>query len=462
MTEFVFESLRTMAEAVRQRRISSRELMQAHLDRIGAVNPSLNAVVEVAAGQALEAAFHADERQARGERLGPFHGVPMTVKGAWDCAGFQNTGGTLGRKGRIAESDATVIARMKHAGFLPIGQTNLPEFSFAFESDNLIYGRTNNPYSLERTPGGSGGGGAAAIAAGCSPFEIGGDMAGSIRLPCHFSGIAGLKPTLGRVPLTGYFPGPFGPVMMFATAGPMARFVEDLYLPLELMSGPDLLDATVADARLGSPSEVPLEKLRIAFHTSNGLLEATTETCTAVERAAKALEPSCARVVEARPDGLAESYEIQMGILGADGCAGLEQLIQLSGTRETSALLQGIIAALRPRETSGAGFGDLIARRDLCRMRIVSFFREHEVLLCPVNPDPAFRHGESVARLQSFSYTMAHSVSGCPAAVVRCGTSLEGLPIGVQVVAAPWREDLALAVAARLEGELGGWQRPPI
>lgn len=444
-----YDSVLAMADAVRTGKIPARELVEAHLARIAEVNPKLNAVVELG----RDFRFNAD---------GPLAGVPMTVKGAWDCTGFHNTGGTAGRKDYVATSDAPVISRMRRAGAIPIAVTNLPEFSFAFESDNLLYGRSNNPYDLTRTPGGSGGGGSAAIAAGCSAFEVGGDMGGSIRVPCHCCGIAGLKPTLGRVPLTGYFPGPFGPVTMLATAGPMARYVDDLYPLLKLMAGSDSEDANTVDGVLRDPAAVRLAGLRVAFHGNNGVLAPAPEVEAVVGAAARAMTGVCGVVEEAIPDGMAECFEIFMGILGADGGEGLEHLKTDAGTELLSPLVAGFVDVLRPRACSGARFAELLARRDRFRSAVAQFFRKYDALICPVNAYPAIRHGESVANLASYSYTIAHNLSGCPGAVVRFGATGGSVPIGVQVVAPAWREDIALAVASYLEKNGGGFQPPVV
>ena len=223
VNDLLFSSATAIAAAIRDKEISSLEVVDAHLSHIERANPGMNAIVRVLADEARAAAREADAAVARDDSLGPFHGVPMTVKDAWEVKGVPSTGGTLGRADYLPQQDATVIDRMRRAGAIPIGMTNLPELSFAFESDNLIHGRTSNPYDPARTPGGSGGGGAAAIAAGMSPIEIGADLGGSIRLPCHFCGIAGIRATTGRVPRTGYFPPSLGWVSLFAAAGPMAR-----------------------------------------------------------------------------------------------------------------------------------------------------------------------------------------------------------------------------------------------
>jgi amidase len=461
MNDIVFQPAWRLAQHIASRDISCEELMRAHLDRIQAVNHQINAIVELYAEEALATARRMDKQfPSDVSELPPFYGVPMSVKGAWDCAGFSNTGGTLGRKSFVAQHDATVIARMRAAGMIPLGVTNLPEFSMAFESDNLIYGRTSNPYDLSRTSGGSGGGGGAAIASGCSPFEVGGDLGGSIRVPSHFSGIAGLKPTLGRIPLTGYFPGPFGVVMLLSTAGPMARTVKDLILSYPLLSGPDSQDASVVDAVLRSPDDVDISTLRIAFHKDNGVFPPTLETAITVQKAAEALQGVAASLDETCPDGLAESFDIMLGLLGADGGAGLEMLVAMCETSERSPFLTSLLAVLQPMTLTSPQFGDLLVRRDLYRSRVARFFTSYDVILCPAAAFPAQPHGQAFEKVQAFSYTMAHNVSGCPAVVVRCGTSPEGLPIGVQVVAAHWNEHVALKVAAHLESAFGGWRAP--
>src|SRR5471030_2859866 len=230
------------ARLIRQREISSLELVQAHLDQIGKVNPAIHAAIEVLADRALAAARAADETPARG----PLHGVPFSVKDSIELAGSVCTAGTLGRQGAASSSrDATLVARLRAAGAIPVARTNLPDLLFAFESDNLIFGRTNNPYNLQRTSGGSSGGEAALIAACGSPFGLGSDAAGSVRLPAHYCGIATIKPTSGRLARTGHVPPAGGWIEMLWQIGPMARRVEDLILMMQLLIGSDGEDHTV-------------------------------------------------------------------------------------------------------------------------------------------------------------------------------------------------------------------------
>ena len=463
MNDITFQSATAIAAAIRRKEVSSREVIDAHLKHIERENPRLNAVVRVLAESARAEATQADEAIAGGKPVGPFHGVPMSVKDAWELAGVPSTGGTLGRAHFIPQRDATVIARMRAAGAIPIGMTNLPEMSLAFESDNLVYGRCNNPYNVARTPGGSGGGGAAAIAAGMSPIEIGADLGGSIRLPAHFCGIAGIRATTGRTPMTGYFPPSVGWVLLFCAAGPMARSVEDLAAALPLISGPDWMDPAVVDVPSRDPHAVSLKGLRVAVHTDNGIMAPTAETQLAVRDAAKALADAGAIIEEARPGGIEQCMEIFLGIANADAGENMKRLLAAVGTQQTHALLTPLLSPTLEHRSAGFLHG-LLARADMYRSAMLSFLRNYDLVLCPVNALPAINHGDYLKQdvLPAFSYTIAYNLTGWPGAVVRGGTSPEGLPIGVQCLARPWREDVALAAAQHLETALGGYQRPPL
>ena len=463
MQQLTYASATSLASAIREKQVSSREVVDAHLEHIQRENPRLNAVVLVLAESARAAATLADQAVARGDSIGPFHGVPMSVKDAWEVAGVPSTGGTLGRAHFIPARDATVIQRMRSAGAIPIAMTNLPELSMAFESDNLVHGRANNPYNIERTPGGSGGGGAAAIAAGMSPIEIGADLGGSIRLPSHFCGIAGLRATTGRAPMTGYFPPSVGWVSLFSASGPMARTVDDLAAALPIISGLDWIDSSVVDIPPRNHRAVSIKGLRVAVHTNNGIMDSTAETKTAVMSAAKALSDAGAIVEEARPAGIEQCLEVFIGIANADAGESLRSLLAMVGTQQTHALLTPLLSPVL--EHRSAGFlQHLLVRVDMYRSAMLSFLRNYDLILCPTNALPAIKHGEYLSKnmMAPFSYTIAYNLTGWPGAVVRCGTSPEGLPIGVQSVARPWREDVALAVAAHLEQALGGYQRPPL
>lgn len=462
MDEIIYSSATELARAIRDREVSSEEVAAAHLARIGEANPTLNAVVHLTADAARARAREADAALARGEVWGPLHGVPVTIKDAFETAGVVSAGGTKGRAGFVPREDAAGVARYKAAGAVVLGKTNVPEVSLAFESDNLVYGRTKNPYDLTRTPGGSSGGEAAAIAAGMSPLGLGSDAGGSIRLPAHFCGIAGIKPTSGRTPRTGHFPPMGGLLDSIWQIGPLARRVEDLSLALPLLCGADWRDPTVAPVPLGDPSEVELKSLRVAFHTDNGIVAPTPDIAAAARDAARALAGAGAEVVEARPPVPGNAYEMLLGLYGADSGAGLRMLLMLSGTDETHALMTRLLEVLGASNMTAAELTGLVFRLDQWRGEMLSFMRDYDLILCPPCARTAMPHGTTFDEDNQlvFSYTMIYNMTGWPGAVVRAGTSPEGLPIGVQLVARPWREDVALAAAAAVESSLGGW-RPP-
>ena len=269
MDDLIYESATAIAKAIRDKRVSAVEVVEAHLRRIEALNPKLNAVVHLVRARALAEARAADQALARGEIRGPLHGVPMMIKDSLDTAGVVSTGGTKGRTAFVPEHDATVVARLRAVGAILLGKTNTPELTLAAETDNLVYGRTSNPYDLSRTPGGSSGGAGAIIAVGGSPLDIGSYTGGSIRLPAHFCGIAGIKPTSGRVPRTGHIvPFGMGAVDALTQNGPMARYVEDLALTLPIIAGIDWRDPAIVPMPLDDPYTVEVKGLRVAMHTA--------------------------------------------------------------------------------------------------------------------------------------------------------------------------------------------------
>ena len=466
MNPITTASAAALARAIRDREFSSSAVVDAYLQRIEAVNPGLNAVVQLTADAARSQARAADAALARGEALGPLHGVPMTLKDSIDTAGVITTGGTKGRASFIPPHDATVAARLRAAGAILLGKTNTPELTLAYETDNLVYGRTNNPYDLSRTPGGSSGGAAALIAAGGSPLDIGSDTGGSIRLPAHFCGIAGIKPTAGRVPRTGHILplGGLGDTFSHTQLGPMARRVEDLILTLPLIAGADGHDPAIVPMPLGDPRAVDLGNLRVAFYTDNGIKSPTPEIAAVVQSTAAMLAEAGLAVEEARPSGMEQLHDVGGRLWIADAGAGVKRLLAAAGTREVSPHLQRFLSFVEG-SPPGAGLSAaevdfLLIELEQCRSRMLSFLNDYDLILCPVCAFPALLHGTFWEQLPAFSYTSVYNHTGWPAAVVRAGTSPEGLPIGVQVVARPWREDVALAAAQQIEAAFGGW-RPP-
>jgi len=299
-----------MAEQIRQRKISPLELLDAHLARIANLNPRLNAFVQVDDARARRDAQALESAAVRGEFRGPLHGVPVSIKSSLEVAGLCCASGTKLRAGRIAAKDAVLVSRLKAAGAIVLGITNTPELLMAWETDNLLYGRTNSPWDLARTPGGSSGGEAAAIAAGCSAGGVGSDGGGSIRVPAHFSGICGLKPTPGRIPSTGHYPVSAGPFALLGVVGPMARTVGDLQVLFEVMAGPDDGDPSSAPVPLHKIQRDDLKQIRIGYFEDDGRTPVTPETREAVRTAAEALERAGLQVVPFRPDGLEQARDL--------------------------------------------------------------------------------------------------------------------------------------------------------
>lgn len=453
-----------LAKAIRSKQVSSGEVVDAHLRRIEQVNPQINAVVQLVAEQARAQAREADSAISRGDKIGPLHGIPMTIKDSLDTAGVITTAGTKGREKYIPATDATVVKRLRESGAILLGKTNTPEITLAGETDNLVYGRTSNPYDLSRSTGGSSGGAVAIVAAGGSPFDIGSDSGGSIRFPCSFCGVAGIKPTSGRVPLTGHIISyEMGSSESWTQLGPIARYVEDLALILPLIAGPDWSDPYAVPAPLGAPDSIEVRKLRISFHTDNGVTSTAETVREVVRNAANALSALGSVVEEIRPPGIQE-FLADPG--AGDGGALFRSILRSAGTVNVSDVSPFLRAFFDPqaKSASAAELEAYLVRTSKFRSRMLSFMEQFDVIVCPAFGQPAPPHGfwNKVRFPVDVSYTWVYNVTGWPAAVVRCGTSPEGLPIGVQIVARPFREDVALAVALHLERELGGFEPPTL
>jgi amidase len=451
------------ARLIRTKAISSLDLVRAHLACIERVNPSINAAVEVFEEQALDQARRADRAASQGEPTGPLHGVPFSVKDSLEIEGVVCTAGTLGRKSAApSQKDATLVSRLRAAGGIPIAKTNLPDLLFAFESDNLIFGRTNNPYDTERTPGGSSGGEAALIASCGSPMGLGSDAAGSVRLPAAFCGICGIKPTSGRLSRTGHFPPAGGWIEALWQIGPMARTIADLELMMRVLAGPDTRDRTASVLEWRTPDRRQIADLRVAFYTDNGFAAADADVSRVVTAAARALEQEGLNVEEYCPAGVQRAFDLEMKLLGADGGDSLWQYLEDIGSCAVHPLLRGWLEKLEEYRTDVKGFQKYWSEWDDYRSKMFAFLRHHDVIVCPAYTHAALPHGASVeaANFRGFSNTMAFNVAGWPAAVVRCGECADGLPVAVQVAAGPWREDRVLAVAGWLEEKFGGWTPP--
>ena len=467
MEALIYTSATKLAEMIREKQVSSEEVVSAYIQRIDEVNPKINAIVQFRPEQALKEAREADAALARGDTPGSLHGVPFTVKDYMAIDGLISTYGTLGLANNVMEHDCEVVARLRNAGGIALGNTNMAEFGASIESDNLIYGRTNNPYDLDRFPGGSSGGESALIAAGGSPIGVGGDSGGSIREPAHYCGIAGIKPTTGRIPRTGFLMQPRGVTSFKAQNGPMARYVEDLILGLEVLAGPDGHDPSVMPLPLHDPAAVDLKALRVAYFTDNGIVTCTPEVVATVMNAVDALKDAGVAIIEeAPPPDIASTYDLYIRLSTASGAEVARQQLKALGTEQISDFMQMMLSRMETqRSLTAAEFEALTVEWDLFKEKMLGFMNNYDLIVSPTTSIPAMPHRSSLVDqeiLLSFTYCATYNLTGWPAATVRCGTSPEGLPIGVQTVARPWREDVALAAAHYLETTLGGYIRPAL
>jgi len=468
MGELTYLSAVSMAEQIRRGELSPVELLEAHLARIDELNPRLNAFVQVDFEPARREARLAEAAVRNREKLGPLHGVPLSIKSSLQVAGLPWESGTKLRAGTVAERDAPLVTRLRQAGAIILGVTNAPELLMAWETDNLLYGRTNNPWDPSRTPGGSSGGEAAAIASGMSAGGVGSDGGGSIRVPAHFSGICGLKPTPGRIPATGHFPESVGPFALLGVVGPMARNVGDLKLLFEVLQGPDDGDPSAAPVALRWPGKDELSRVRVGYFEDDARMPVTPETRAAVRTAAEALRRAGFQVEAFRPQGLELARQLWWKLFGTAGGMMLGSVTK-GHEDELSPILKEFSSwvAAEPAHT-GQSLLDTWIERDVVRMQVFAQMQDYPVLLCPVASIPAFRHGErswqvegkTVKYLDAWSYTEWFNLLGMPAVSVPVGKSPEGLPIGVQIAACPWQEELVISVAAALEQEVGCFGHP--
>jgi Asp-tRNA(Asn)/Glu-tRNA(Gln) amidotransferase A subunit family amidase len=460
----------TMADQVRQQEISPVELAEAHLEKISRLNPKLNAFVEVIPERVREAARDAEVAVMAGHSLGRMHGVPISIKSSVEVAGMKFESGTRLRAGTIAAHDAPLVARLRQAGAVILGVTNTPEFLMAWETDNLLYGRTNNPWNLERTAGGSSGGESAAISSAMSAGGVGSDGGGSIRVPAHFCGICGLKPTPGRIPATGHFPPSGGPFSLIGVVGPMARTIDDLKLLFEVIEGPDDGDACAAPVPLRWPAANEVKRLKIGYFEDDGRTAVTGEIREAVRVAADALSRAGFQVERFRPDGLEEARLLWKKFFVKVGGVVIDPLFRERQQDRSPVLNEFLNWSAAEPELGSHDLLDAWIRRDTLRSEFLAQMRAYPILLCPPAAIPAFRHGErtwiingnSVHYLDAWSYTEWFNLLGNPAAVVPVTQSAGGLPIGVQIVGRPWEEENVLAVAAEVERASGGWRKPKL
>ena len=484
--------------------ISSAEAVEAHIARIERVNPALNAVVVKRYDAARAEVRAADARRAGGESLGPLHGVPITVKETLDLAGTPASFGLASQAGRRADRDELHVARMRSAGAIVLGKTNVAQLLLYFESDNPVYGRTNNPWDAERTPGGSSGGEAAIIAAGGSPLGLGTDIGGSLRVPATFCGIASFKPTTGRTPDLGRYSVPLGQRAIASQVGVLARTAADVALGVEVVNG-GRNPAVAPPMPLGDPRVLDVSRLRVAYYSDDGTFAVAPAVRRAVREAADALRSQGAQVAAWSPPDVGHAMDVYFGILSADGGRGMVEalgrdkrdpriamlLMAAQRSRPTLAVLGGVLRLLGQRglAASFSSFGHrdthhywgLVEAQMEYQRRFAEALDHDEggpfdLILAPACALPAFRHGSSRELITAGGYTVLYNLLGYPAGVVpftrvRAGEETGrapsrdmveqaaytveqdsvGLPVGVQVIARPWRDHVALAAMRAIE-----------
>jgi len=460
MTDIAFRSATEIAGMLVRREISSVELTRLQLDRIAAINPPINAVVELNPEAALAAAATADLATARGDAVGPLHGVPMTVKDSFDAAGLHTTWGNPAFRDYVPETDSTVVGRLRQAGAIVIGKTNVHFMLSDFgQTANELYGVTNNPWDTTRTPGGSSGGGAAALTAGLTYLEYGSDLVGSIRIPASFCGVYGIKPTAGIVPLTGFAvpytpPGPRSMTYLSAI-GPLARSVGDLRTALRTTAGPEYPETISTAWSLAPPRHRRLQDFRVGVVLDDGAAPVSSEVRAALSNAVDALATTGAKIITGWPERVdaqqqSESFGFQVGLFfafqeGGSDFATLTEVVQQE------------------------------SRRMAARQAWDDYFRDVDVFLCPSNFTPAFPHdtrpfsdrtvstpdGDRPYDSQPFWVSHA-SLAGLPAVVAPIGSTAGGLPVGAQIIGPRFEDDTAMTFAELLTDVVGGYLRPPL
>lgn len=497
-----------LATAIAAGELTSREVVDAFIERIEQVDGKLNAVVVRMFDEARKEALAADEARRRGDELGPLHGVPITVKECFFAANTPSCGGLTHLAAEKMAKDGLLVRRLRDAGAILLGKTNLPQMMVYHESDNPVYGRTNNPHALDRTPGGSTGGEAAIVAAGGSPMGLAGDLGGSIRIPAHFCGVCGIKPTTGRLPRLGSLGNLRGMEVIQYQPGPIARRVEDLAVGLRALD--DRSDGfsagDVSPQRMPTGLNLPIAGMRIGFWKQDGYFEASPAVCRAVEAAASALKSRGAELEIFDPPDVEHAMQIYLGLISADGGADLRRLVRGSELDRrikrlirlgrfprwlrpaTASLLQasGQHWSARLLKSTGALTADAFWQTvDRMKKYSFRFFADLDrcgldAMIFPPHALPALPHGFSTDLMPAASYSFLANLLGIPAGVVpvtnvradetgarrtsgdrmirkaiETDAGSAGLPVGVQVAARHWREDIVLSIMAALEDEFG-------
>jgi len=451
---------------LRTKQISALELAEEYIRQIERLNPQVNALVDFDPERVRAQALASDNSS---DNLGPLAGLPVTVKSSISTAGYRCEIGSLVNRGNIPTRDATVVARLRKAGAVILGTTNCPEYLMAYVTENRLHGRTNNPWNLDYTPGGSSGGESAAIAAGMSAGGLGSDSGGSVRVPAHFTGICSLKPTPGRIPGDGHLPPCVGPFSFLGAIGPMARTIGDVALLFTALSGQDPVDPVSPPVELRKPTLDEIKRLPIGYFEDDGLVPVTPDTRKAIQDAAQALRKQGVEVRPFRLKGLEQARKLWELFFVRCGAMFEEPLVR-GHEDELSQVFRDFLA--RAHAAPPLTAEELLnawAEADIIRGKLLTQMQEFLLLLCPVCSVPAFRHGErswtidgqQVEYLGAMCYSQWFNLLAAPAAVVPVGRSPEGLPIGVQVVGRPNQDEVVLKVASVIDCAFG-YVPPPI
>ncbi len=464
MDELTKQSATKMADLIRTRAVSPVEVVEAHLRRFERLNPALNTIVTLAP-DALDLARRAEAVLMGGGGVGALHGVPVTIKDTIETKGLRTTGGSALRAEFVPVKDAPSVARLKAAGAIVLGKTNVSEMAMSYDAENPVFGRTNNPHDVKRTPGGSSGGEAAAVSACMSPAGVGSDLTGSIRVPAHFCGIYGLKPTTGRVPSGGHFPPTIGPYSLGAAIGPMARYAEDLALLFSVLTGFNSCES-FPSRPVPTPGfqGINLRGLRLAWYTDDGVTPVTEETRQAVRAAVRALGEAGLITSEQRPPAVHRGPGLWSALFAHTGLGHL-RTVYAGREAEAGAFVRFLLASgdNRPPPKLDEFIGAWM-ERDLLRASLVEWMETTPLIVAPVGAAPAFEHGarrieveaQSVSIFRAFGYSQTFNVFDLPSVCSPVARSPEGLPIGVQIIGRPFEEETVLAAALILEESLGG------
>lgn len=476
MENLLTYSASKIAELIRKKEVSSSEVVSMHIEQIRRVNPVLNAVVRERFEQAITEARDADKiiKNTPPDKLPPFLGVPCTIKECFALKGMPNSSGLVARKNLIAQNDATAVARIKKAGAIPLGVTNVPELCMWMETYNRVYGRTKNPYDKRRIVGGSSGGEGAIIASGGSPFGIGSDIGGSIRMPAFFNGIFGHKPTGGLVPASGHFPLPRNEALRYLTTGPLTRKADDLMPLLRIIAGPDNEDTGCKDFVLGNPADVQLNTITVIDIEDNSWINVNDELKYAQKRAVKHLAGLGAKVKKTKVPNLKRSLDIWSSMLTASKSESFSSL--LGGGKEINALLELIKLIFNRSEhilpsvvlTIVEKFPKIASKRTEkfvemglgLKEELVKLITTNGVMLYPSYPKPAPFHRRPLLMPFHWVYTAILNVMELPVTQVPLGLNKDGIPLGVQVAGIHGNDHITIAVAMELEKAFGGWVPP--